>query len=197
LDIRRTALDSLHPNIALSLNNLANAWYGLGEYEKSNSYHFEALRLRRKIFGENHRAVAMSYANIGHNLVLLDNPDKATYYFKKVVPVMIELYGTEHLLTSDAYANLGLPFYYSGAYDRPLKILSFFKGIVAGLISILVVYALLPLDWRYSRALIFLGAAWSLIALLGLRLALHLAGRPVRRMLVVKTAGWIGKCSEW
>jgi hypothetical protein len=66
--------------------------------------------------------------------------------------------------------------YYSGAYDRPLKLLSFFKGFVLGVFSILVVYALLPLDWRYSRALIFLGAAWSLISMLGLRIILHLAG---------------------
>ena len=66
--------------------------------------------------------------------------------------------------------------YYSGAYDRPVKLFSFFKGFVVGVLGILVVYALLPLEWRYSRALIFLGASVSLLSLLGLRLTMHLAG---------------------
>ncbi len=67
-------------------------------------------------------------------------------------------------------------FYYSGVYDRPTKILAFLKGHLVALVSILVIYALLPLEWRYSRALIFLGAVWALLSTLGLRLVMHVAG---------------------
>ncbi len=66
--------------------------------------------------------------------------------------------------------------YYAGAYDRPLKLLAFLKGWLAGLLTILVVYALLPLEWRYSRALIFLGSLWALLSTLGIRFLMHLAG---------------------
>ncbi len=64
--------------------------------------------------------------------------------------------------------------YYSGGYDKPLKILSFLKGHLVGTLFILVVYALLPIDWRFSRALIFLGSLWAILSTLGLRLLFHL-----------------------
>ncbi len=66
--------------------------------------------------------------------------------------------------------------YYSGGYDRPMKLLSFLKGHLVGLLCILVVYALLPLEWRYSRALIFLGSLWALMGTLSIRIVLHLSG---------------------
>ena len=45
-----------------------------------------------------------------------------------------------------------------------------------GTVGILVLYAMLPAEWRYSRALIFLGSLWALAGTLGIRLLLHLAG---------------------
>jgi hypothetical protein len=66
--------------------------------------------------------------------------------------------------------------YYSGGYDKPVKPLSFLRGHLAGTLVILVIYGLLPLDWRFSRALIFLGSAWAIISTMGLRIVLHLVG---------------------
>ncbi len=66
--------------------------------------------------------------------------------------------------------------YYSGGYDKPVKLLSFLRGHLTGTVMILVAYALLPLDWRFSRALIFLGSLWAILSTLGLRILLHLAG---------------------
>ena len=65
--------------------------------------------------------------------------------------------------------------YYSGGYDKPLKVFSFLKGHLIGTLLILVIYALLPLDWRFSRALIFLGSLWAIISTMGLRILFHLA----------------------
>lgn len=72
--------------------------------------------------------------------------------------------------------------YYAGAYDQPMRPGSFFKGYLVGTLVILVIYALLPLEWRYSRALIFLGALWAIIGTGGLRLVLHAAGIPGYRL---------------
>jgi hypothetical protein len=66
--------------------------------------------------------------------------------------------------------------YYSGAYDKPMRFFSFLKGHLAGTVIILVIYAMLPLEWRFSRALIFLGSLWAILGTLGIRLVLHLAG---------------------
>ena len=66
--------------------------------------------------------------------------------------------------------------YYSGTYDKPMRILSFLKGQFLGLLTILVLYALLPQEMRYSRALIFLGSLWAILGTLSFRLVLHLAG---------------------
>ncbi|MEN8157913.1 MAG: glycosyltransferase [Bacteroidota bacterium] len=66
--------------------------------------------------------------------------------------------------------------YYSGGYDKPVKPLSFLRGHLVGTVAILVIYAMLPADWRFSRALIFLGSLWAILSTLGLRIMLHLAG---------------------
>ncbi|MDF1571830.1 MAG: glycosyltransferase [Bacteroidales bacterium] len=66
--------------------------------------------------------------------------------------------------------------YYSGGYDKPLKLWKYFRGILVGTFTILVVYALLPESLRFSRALILLGTLWTLIATGGLRWLLHLFG---------------------
>ncbi len=64
--------------------------------------------------------------------------------------------------------------YISGGYDKPISLWRIVRGIGAGLIITLVVYALLPLQFRYSRALIIIGSAWGAINMVGMRLLLHL-----------------------
>ncbi len=65
--------------------------------------------------------------------------------------------------------------YYSGGYDKPMQVISFLKGHLVGTLVIVVIYAMLPLDWRFSRALIFIGSLWAIVGTLGLRILLHLA----------------------
>ncbi len=67
-----------------------------------------------------------------------------------------------------------LSIYLSGGYDRPLKIYKIFQGMVIGTVIILVAYALLSESWRFSRAIILLGATWGIISLSGIRLFFHL-----------------------
>lgn len=81
----------------------------------------------------------------------------------------------------------------SGGYDLPLRLRRVITGMFTGTITILVFYALLPAEFRFSRALIVLIAAWGLIAITGIRFILHLAGfkdyrigaNPNRRFAVV------------
>ncbi len=67
-----------------------------------------------------------------------------------------------------------LSVYFAGGYDWPIKIRKSISGLLAGTILILVLYALLPENLRFSRALILLGTVWGIIALPGIRLVLYL-----------------------
>jgi GT2 family glycosyltransferase len=63
--------------------------------------------------------------------------------------------------------------YFAGGYDQPVRIKKSLTGLLAGTIIILVLYALLPERFRFSRALILLGTSWGAIILPLTRLLLH------------------------
>lgn len=63
--------------------------------------------------------------------------------------------------------------YYSGGYDKPVSLGRIIWGIIIGTVLILVGYALLNEEYRFSRALILLGAAWAAFSLMVSRITLH------------------------
>ena len=65
--------------------------------------------------------------------------------------------------------------FYSGGYDKPIQSYKIIKGIAAGTGIILIIYGLLSEQYRFSRALIILGAVWAVFALVFLRYIFHLA----------------------
>lgn len=58
-----------------------------------------------------------------------------------------------------------LSIFFSGGYDRPTKPLNIWRGLAVGTLLILATYGLLSENYRFSRALILLGAFWGLVAL--------------------------------
>lgn len=67
--------------------------------------------------------------------------------------------------------------YLGGGYDKPWRLTRLVRGLLSGTLVILVVYALLPESFRFSRALILLGTAWACLVLPLLRVALHFSGK--------------------
>jgi O-antigen biosynthesis protein len=63
--------------------------------------------------------------------------------------------------------------YINGGYDKPTKLFRIVRGIGLGTVIILVIYALLPISMRFSRALILLGSLWALSSMLVLRILGH------------------------
>ena len=53
----------------------------------------------------------------------------------------------------------------ANGYTKPTKGKNIIYGVFIGTVIILAVYGLLPEEYRFSRAIILLGAAWALIAL--------------------------------
>lgn len=79
---------------------------------------------------------------------------------------------------------------FSGGYDKPVKQWKIIRGILWGCGFILIMYALLPDGYRYSRALILIGTVWVIIALTGIRallMAFKVKGyaRYNRRLLII------------
>ena len=66
-----------------------------------------------------------------------------------------------------------LSIFYTGGYDLPVKIARFFKGAILGTLGILVIYALLPKEWQFSRLYILIGAAWISCYYILSRIFLH------------------------
>ncbi len=62
-----------------------------------------------------------------------------------------------------------------GAYDQPVTFRKFFSGGVIGTAFILILYALFPKEWQFSRLFILLGAGWIVAYFILSRCILHLA----------------------
>ena len=62
-----------------------------------------------------------------------------------------------------------------GGYDPPVKLKKYLFGSVIGTAVILIIYALLPKDWQFSRLYILTGATWVVVYYWLSRLFLHLA----------------------
>ncbi len=59
--------------------------------------------------------------------------------------------------------------FFSGGYDKPVRQWKIIRGILWGAGFILIMYALLPDAYRFSRALILIGTAWVILALTTIR----------------------------
>ena len=57
----------------------------------------------------------------------------------------------------------------SGGYDKPFRAYRVFRGAVAGTLMLFAVYAFLPKDLQFSRAILALGSAWGIGGTLLLR----------------------------
>ncbi|MGN0032306.1 MAG: glycosyltransferase [Candidatus Limimorpha sp.] len=83
--------------------------------------------------------------------------------------------------------------YFTGGYDKPYRIASALLGVGVGSVLVLVLYALLPTDLRFSRALVLFGALWmslqmSISRIIGYWLRLHdfqYGRNAVKRFLVI------------
>jgi GT2 family glycosyltransferase len=64
--------------------------------------------------------------------------------------------------------------WFQGAYDKPYQWSNAVKGVFNGTILILLVYALLPETFRYSRFLTLIGGAWAGFAAVSIRLLINL-----------------------
>ncbi len=118
----------------------------------------------------------------GHQMFAAD----ATYYPPGFMYLMVP-----------AYIMIWLSaVYISGGYDRPSGLFRIIRGIGLGTVAILVIYALLPIHLRFSRALILLGSVWALFSMSATRTVYNLIkhkslhpGKPGNKRVIVVGKG--------
>lgn len=76
--------------------------------------------------------------------------------------------------------------YLSGGYERHIKTGNIFRGVLFGTLVILVVYALLPEQFRFSRALIIIGTIWTLISTFSIRLLLSTVNEEYFKLEIIR-----------
>ena len=60
--------------------------------------------------------------------------------------------------------------YFSSSYEKPYRITPIFRGVAVGTLVIAALYGFLPEEWRFSRAIILLGAVCTALVMLLTRL---------------------------
>lgn len=79
-----------------------------------------------------------------------------------------------------------LSVFYSGGYDKPIKLFSYIKGALFGTAFILMIYALLPKTLQFSRLYILLGALLVVLYYVLSRVTLHFMFKGVYDLKGVK-----------
>ena len=83
LSIYEKALGPDHPNVAISLNNLAGLYNDLGDYSKAEPLYKRSLAIREKALGPDHPDVAISLNNLAGLYLADGRTGKAFNIFKK------------------------------------------------------------------------------------------------------------------
>ena len=77
LAMRRKLLGNEHPDVALSLDNLADVLQAQGKLAEAETMYREALAMRRKLLGNEHPDVAISLINLADVLRKQGEHDEA------------------------------------------------------------------------------------------------------------------------
>eukprot|EP00058_Branchiostoma_floridae_P003853 XP_002589341.1 hypothetical protein BRAFLDRAFT_77793 [Branchiostoma floridae] len=84
-----------HPNIAMALSNLGNAWIGAGEHRKALGYIEQSLKMMQNIYGKDtaRSDIAVSLGNLGDVWMGLGDHRQAIRFHEQSLQMMRSIYG--------------------------------------------------------------------------------------------------------
>lgn len=118
LDQRRALLGSRHPDVATSLNDLAETLEEKGRLDTAAVLYREALAIREQQFGRSHPQVAASLNNLGELLGDQAKYDAARPLLEKSLALRRDLLGSEDPEVAVSLSNLGMLHWSQGRYRR-------------------------------------------------------------------------------
>ena len=96
----------LHPESALSLNNLAALNDSKGEYEEAERLYRDAEGIQRQLFDGSHPHLATTLNNLALVVKKRGRLEEAEAIYQKALEMREEVYGDEHPLLADTLVNI-------------------------------------------------------------------------------------------
>ncbi|MBW4426848.1 MAG: tetratricopeptide repeat protein [Nostoc desertorum CM1-VF14] len=118
LEATKKRLGEEHPDVAQSLNNLAELYYFQGRYSEAEPLYIQALALRRKLLGEEHSDVATSLDNLAALYYSQGRSSEAEPLYIQALALRRKLLGEEHPDVALSLNNLGVLYDSQGRYSE-------------------------------------------------------------------------------
>ncbi len=118
LEVTKKRLGEEHPDVALSLNNLALLYDFQGRYSEAEPLYIQALALCRKLLGEEHPSVATSLNNLALLYYSQGRYSEAEPLYIQALALYRKLLGEEHPDVAPVFNNLALLYYSQGRYSE-------------------------------------------------------------------------------
>ncbi|MEH2125777.1 FxSxx-COOH system tetratricopeptide repeat protein, partial [Nostoc sp.] len=118
LEVTKKRLSEEHPDVAGSLNNLAELYRSQGRYSEAEPLYIQALALRRKLLGEEHPDVAGSLNNLALLYYSQGRYSEAEPLYIQALALWRKLLGEEHPDVALSLNNLALLYYSQGRYSE-------------------------------------------------------------------------------
>ena len=118
LAIREKVLGQEHPDVALSLNNLAMLYESQGNYTKAEPLLVRSLAIKEKVLGQKHPDVATSLNNLAGLYESQGNYAKAEPLYLRSLAINEKVLGKEHPEVATNLNNLALLYRTQGNYAK-------------------------------------------------------------------------------
>ncbi len=122
LELDEKALGPEHPDIAVSLGNLAGIYKASGAFEKALPLFQRALKIREKALGPDDPATATSLNNLATLYWATGAYEKALPLYQRALKIREKALGPEHPDTSVSLNNLAMLYHSMGAYNQALPL---------------------------------------------------------------------------
>ncbi len=116
VSVTRERLGNEHPDVAISLNNLALLYYSQGRYAEAEPLLQQALELNKRLRVQEHSAVAQNLNNLALLYYSQGRYAEAEPLYLQALELRKRLLGTEHPSVASSLNNLALLYYSQGRY---------------------------------------------------------------------------------
>ena len=105
-----------------SLNNLAELYVNLGQYEQALALYQQTLAIREKILGQDHHVTVLSMNSLANVYEMLGQYDKALPLNQRVLTFCEEYLGPDHPVSEASRDNLAKLYQTIGLCDEALPL---------------------------------------------------------------------------
>ncbi len=118
LEMREKLLGPAHPNVAQSLNNLANLYLAREDLAKTEMLYRRALEIREKALGPDHPDVAGSLNNLANIYRMKGDYAKAELLYQRALEIREKVLGPDHPDVANPLNNLAIVYSVKGEYAK-------------------------------------------------------------------------------